>query len=54
MNHKIYNALQEIDLYDYLKIIKDRLLCKSEIEKINEQRRFNFYSRLIKKGDLCF
>ncbi len=53
MNHKIYNALQEIDLYDYLKIIKDRFF-KSEIEKINEQRRFNFYSQLIKKGDLCF
>ena len=53
MNHKIYNVLQKLDLYDHLKIIMDRFF-KSELEKINEQKSFNFYSTIVKKNNLCF
>lgn len=53
MNYKIYTLLNELDLYDHLKIFKDRFF-KGEREKINEQKRFNFYSKIVKKNDLCF
>ena len=53
MNYKIYTLLNELDLYDHLKILKDRFF-KNEREKINEQRRFNFYSKIVKINDLCF
>jgi len=53
MNYKFYHLLQQLDLYDYLKLFKDRFF-KSEKEKLSEQRRFNFYSELVKKNDLCF
>ena len=45
--------MQQLDLYDYLKLFKDRFF-KSEKEKVSEQKRINFYSELIKKDDLCF
>jgi FkbM family methyltransferase len=53
MNYKIYNLLQQLDLYDYLKIFKDNFF-KSYQEKINEKKRYDFYSSFIKKNDLCF
>ena len=53
MNKIIYNFLQQVDLYDHFKLFKDRYF-KSEQEKINEQKRCDFYSTLIKKNDLCF
>jgi FkbM family methyltransferase len=53
MNYKIYTLLNELDLYDHLKIFKDRFF-KNELEKITEQKRFNFYSKIVKKNELCF
>lgn len=53
MNYKIYTLLNDLDLYDHLKIFKDRFF-KNEREKITEQKRFNFYSKIVKKNDLCF
>jgi len=53
MNYKIYTLLNELDLYDHLKIFKDRFF-KNEREKITEQKRFNFYSKIVNKNDLCF
>ncbi len=53
MNNKLNKLLRQLDLYDYLKIFKDRFF-KSDDEKINEKKRFNFYSTLINKDDLCF
>jgi len=53
MKHKIYSLLKQLDLYDYLKIFKNKFF-KSEMEKFNDQKRYNFYSALIKKNDLCF
>jgi len=53
MKHKLYSLLKQLDLYDYLKIFKNKFF-KSEIEKIKDQKRYNFYSALIKNNDLCF
>jgi FkbM family methyltransferase len=53
MKQQIYRLLHQLDLFDHLKLFKDRFF-KSEKEKISEQRRFNFYSELVKKDDLCF
>ncbi len=53
MNQKLIKLLQQLDLYDFLKLFKDKFF-KSENEKISEQRRFNFYSALINKNYLCF
>lgn len=53
MNKIIYNFLQQVDLFDHLKLFKDKYF-KSEKEKNNEQKKYDFYSTLIKKNDLCF
>ena len=53
MKQKLYSLLKQLDLYDYLKIFKDRFF-KNEKEKVSEQKRINFYSEIIKKNDLCF
>jgi len=53
MKHKLYSLLKQLDLYDYLKIFKNKFF-KNEIEKIKDQKRYNFYSALIKNNDLCF
>ncbi len=53
MNLFIHNLLQKLDLYDYPKIFKDKFF-KSDVEKINYQKRLSFYSKLINQGDLCF
>jgi FkbM family methyltransferase len=44
---------QTLDLYDYLKIFKDKFF-KSAYQKKIEEDRINFYSKLIKSGDLCY
>lgn len=53
MKQKFHKVLHQLDLYDHLKLFKDRFF-KSELEKFNEQKRYNFYSVLIKKNNLCF
>lgn len=53
MREIINQLLKTLDLFDYLKIFKDRYF-KNPIEEKNEIRRLHFYSELIKKGDLCF
>lgn len=53
MNYKLYQLLHQLDLYDYLKLFKDRFF-KSENEMLSEQKRYNFYSEIINKDDLCF
>lgn len=53
MKRFLYNVLQSLDLYDYVKIFKDKFF-KSKQKKIEEIKRFNFYSQFVKKEDLCF
>ena len=53
MKSQISKLLQKLDLFDHLKIFKDKFF-KSEKEKINEKKRYDFYSSLIKKNELCF
>jgi FkbM family methyltransferase len=53
MKYNVYELLHQLDLFDFLKIFKDKFF-KSRREKNNEQRRFDFYSSLIRKNDLCF
>lgn len=53
MKQKFINYLIKLDLYDYPKIFKDKLL-KNSLERQLEEKRFHFYSRFIRKGDLCF
>lgn len=53
MKKFLFILLQKLDLFDFLKIIKDKYFrfgsSKREFEK-----RVNFYSQFISKGDLCF
>lgn len=53
MKKFLFKLLQKLDLFDFLKIIKDRYFrfgsSKREFEK-----RVNFYSQFISKRDLCF
>jgi FkbM family methyltransferase len=53
MKYKVYKLLHQLDLFDHLKLFKDKFF-KSEKGKNNELQRFVFYSTLIKKNDLCF
>lgn len=53
MKRLLYNALQNLDLHDYLKIFKDKFF-KNNLKKIEEAKRYNFYCSFIKTGDLCF
>lgn len=53
MKKFLFILLQKLDLFDFLKIIKDKYFrfgaSKREFEK-----RVNFYSQFISNGDLCF
>lgn len=53
MKKFLLNLLQKLDLFDFLKIIKDKYLrfgsSKKEFDK-----RVKFYSNFIKSGNLCF
>lgn len=53
MKKFLFILLQKLDLFDFLKILKDKYFrfgsSKREFEK-----RANFYSQFITKGDLCF
>src|SRR4030067_1890379 len=53
MRNEINRFLKTIDLYDYLKIFRDKFFINS-IEKELTQKRYNFYSEFIKEGDTCF
>ncbi len=53
MNYRIINFLKALDLFDYLKIFKDKFF-KNPLEKEFEKKRYNFYSKIIKRGDTCF
>lgn len=53
MKQSFIDFLKRINLFDYVKLFKDRFFM-NPIEKINEEKRFIFYSKLINKGDLCF
>ena len=53
MKYKVYELLHKLDLFDQVKLFKNKFF-KSTREKINEQRRFDFYSSLIRKNELCF
>ena len=53
MNNQIYEFLKFVDLFDYLKIFKDKYFKNSHRKNI-EEKRFNFYSGFINKGNICF
>lgn len=53
MNHIIYHILQKLDLFDHLKIFKDKFF-KNKNERNNEKNRIDFYSQLISENSLCF
>jgi FkbM family methyltransferase len=53
MKQIIIRFLIKIDLFDRLKLLKDRFLLNTT-EKINIEKRITFYSKLIHKNDLCF
>jgi len=53
MNYKINNIFKFFDLFDYLKIYKDKYF-KNPIAKELEEKRRTFYSQFIKEGDICF
>lgn len=53
MLRRIVPFLRKIDLYDYPKIFKDRIF-KNPIEKRYNEKLFNFYTRFVRPGDLCF
>lgn len=53
MRSFLYNFLQFLDLYDYLKIYKDRFF-KSRVKKLEETKRYIFYSQFVNSGDICF
>jgi len=49
----IIKFLLALDVYDYLKIFKERFFL-SKIEKDKKAKMISFYSKFIKQGDLCF
>jgi len=53
MRDEINKLLKTLDIYDYVKIFKNKFF-KNPIEKELEQKRYNFYLDFIKKGDTCF
>jgi hypothetical protein len=53
MKKFIRDFLIYIDIYDYFKIFKDKFF-RHPIEKELFRKRYNFYSKLIKNGDVCF
>lgn len=53
MNDLINKFLRSIDIYDYLKLFKDKYF-KNPSEVEHENKLEQFYGTFIKSGDLCF
>jgi FkbM family methyltransferase len=53
MKKLLLNILHKLDLFDPLKIIKDKYFRFRSAKKIITKR-LKFYSNFIKRGDLCF
>lgn len=53
MKKFLFTSLQKIDIFDFLKIVKDRYFRFGSSKRVFEKR-VNFYSQFIKSGSLCF
>lgn len=53
MNNSVNNFLRKIDIYDHIKIFKDRYF-ENPIETEHRKKLMVFYKNFIKPGDLCF
>lgn len=53
MKSVVEKLLIKLNVFDYLKIIRDAYF-KTDREKNEEKKRMNFYSKFIKRNDLCF
>jgi FkbM family methyltransferase len=53
MKKFLFNSLQKLDIFDFLKIVKDKYFRFGSSKKVFEKR-VNFYSQFIKRDSLCF
>ena len=53
MNKFLFTVLHKVDLFDHLKIFKEKYF-RFGLFKNTFNKRINFYSQFVKRGDLCF